>query len=217
MAQQQGIDTNRRARRMNRRQQDILKVAAQMFAERGYERTTLEMIADELGLSKPGLYYYVKSKEEILAHIFQNIFQGILDEVQIEVSLDQSPQERLQHLILAYVTHACIYPEGRILFLYESYLLSVCNPDLLALRDRYQRHIENAISEGIKQGIFHASHGNGKLAALALMGALHTIPLWYVPGGTLSPREIGEYYAHLLIGGLATPLDVSYGQSCPWT
>src|SRR2546423_575270 len=111
MAQQQDIDTNRRARRMNRRQQDILKVAAQMFAERGYERTTLEMIADELGLSKPGLYYYVKSKEEILAHIFQNIFQGILDEVQIEVSLDQSPQERLQHLILAYVTHACIYPE----------------------------------------------------------------------------------------------------------
>ena len=216
MAQQgsmkQSNDTNRRTRRMNRRQQEILKVAAQMFAERGYERTTLEMIADELGLSKPGLYYYVKSKEEVLAHIFQNIFQGILDRVQTDVSLDLSPRERLQHLILAYVTHACIYPEGRILFLYESYLLSVCNPDLLALRDLYQRQVEDSISEGIKQGVFHASHGNGKLAALALVGALHTIPLWYVPGGPLTPMEIGEYYAHLLIGGLATPLDLSYEQ-----
>src|SRR6266480_8126515 len=211
MAQQESIkqsnNTTRRARRMNRRQQDILKVAARMFAEHGYERTTLEMIADELGLSKPSLYYYVKSKEDVLAHIFQQIFQDILEQVQTAISPDMSPQERLCRLILAYVTHACIYPEGRTLFLYESYLLSVCNPDLLALRDRYQRHIENAISEGIKQGIFHASHGNGKLAALALMGALHTIPLWYVPGGTLSPGEIGEYYAHLLIGGLATPLD----------
>src|SRR5436190_17297960 len=104
MAQQQGIDTNRRARRMNRRQQDILKVAARLFAERGYERTTLEMIADELGLSKPSLYYYVKSKEDILADIFQEIFQSILECVQTDVSPDLSPEVRLHHLIIAYVT-----------------------------------------------------------------------------------------------------------------
>ncbi len=212
MTQQKSVkhsnETSRRARRMNRRQQDILKVAARMFAERGYERTTLEMIADELGLSKPSLYYYVKSKEEVLAHIFQEIFQGILDRVQTDVTLDLPPARRLHRLIRAYVTHACVYPEGRILFLYESYLLSVCNPDLLALRDRYQQQVEHAISEGIEQGIFHTSHA--KLAALALVGALHAIPLWYVPGGLLSPTEISEYYARLLIGGLVSPLDLSY-------
>ncbi len=204
---QQSNDISRRTRRMNRRQQDILKVAARLFAERGYERTPLEMIADELGLSKPSLYYYVKSKEDILALIFQEIFQGILDRVQMDVSLDMSPQEQLQRLIIAYVTHACIYPEGRILFLYESYLLSVCNPDLLALRNRYQRQIEDVISEGIKQGVFHVSHA--RIAALALVGALHAIPLWYVPNGPLSPIEIGVYYARLLIGGLIVPLDLS--------
>jgi len=203
---QQSNNASRRARRIQRRQQDILKVAARLFAERGYERTTLEMIADELGLSKPSLYYYVKSKEDILADIFQEIFQRILARVQADVSPDLEPQVQLHHLIIAYVTHACIYPEGRILFLYESYLLSICNPELLALRDRYQQQVEDVICEGIKQGIFRVS--DAKLATLALVGALHAIPLWYVPDGPLSPREIGEYYAHLFIGGLVTPLDL---------
>ena len=150
MTQQESVKQNsansRRTRRMNRRQQDILKVAARLFAERGYERTTLEMIANELDLSKPSLYYYVKSKEDVLAHIFQQIFQDMLDHVQTAFSQDMSPPERLHHLITAYVTHACIYPEGRILFLYESYLLSVCNPELLALRDHYQQQVEDVIT-----------------------------------------------------------------------
>jgi AcrR family transcriptional regulator len=204
----QSNDTSRRARRMHRRQQDILKVAARLFAERGYERTTLEMIADELGLSKPSLYYYVKSKEEILADIFEEIFQRILEYVQTDVSPELSPQERLHHLITAYVMHACVYPEGRMLFLYESYLLSICNPDLLDLRTRYQRQVEDAISEGIQQGIFRVS--DARLATLAVVGALHAIPLWYMPDGPLSPLEIGEYYTGLLIGGLVTPLDLSW-------
>ena len=204
---QQRNDLSRRTRRIQRRRLDILKVAAHLFAERGYERTTLEMIADELGLSKPSLYYYVKSKEDILADIFQEIFQRILESAQRDISPNLEPQVQLHRLIIAYVTHACAFPEGRVLFLYESYLLSVCNPELLALRDRYQRQIEDAISEGIRQGIFRIS--DARLAMLAIVGALHAIPLWYFPDGPLSALEIGDYYARLLIGGLVTPLDLS--------
>ena len=79
---QENTDLSRRTRRIHRRKLDILKVAARLFAERGYERTTLEMVADELGLSKPSLYYYLKSKEDILADIFQEIFQRILESAQ---------------------------------------------------------------------------------------------------------------------------------------
>ena len=61
-------------------------------SQHSYERTTLEMIADELGLSKPSLYYYVKSKEDILADLFQEIFQRILERVQRDVSPDLEPQ-----------------------------------------------------------------------------------------------------------------------------
>lgn len=204
---QQNSDLGRRTRRIHRRKHDILKVAARLFAERGYEHTTLDMVADELGLSKPSLYYYVKSKEDILADIFQEIFQRILESAQRDGSPNLEPQVRLQHLISAYVAHACVFPEGRMLFLYESYLLSVCNSELRALRDDYQQQVEDAISEGIQQGIFRVP--DARLAMHAIVGALHAIPLWYLPDGPLSPLQIGEYYARLLIGGLVAPLDLS--------
>jgi len=201
---QQSTDLSRRTRRIYHRKLDILKVAARLFAERGYERTTLEMVAEELGLSKPSLYYYVKSKEDILADLFREIFQRILESVQRDISPDLEPAARLHRLIVAYVTQACVFPEGRILFLYESYLLNVCKPELLALRDRYQQQIEDAISEGIRQGSFRVS--DARLAMLAIVGALHAIPLWYLPDGPLSPLEIAAYYARFLIGGLVHPL-----------
>jgi AcrR family transcriptional regulator len=46
---------------MQRRKLDILKVAARLFADQGYEGATLDMIAEELGLSKPGLYLFMGS------------------------------------------------------------------------------------------------------------------------------------------------------------
>jgi AcrR family transcriptional regulator len=197
-------------RRRTRRRQEILRVAARLFAERGYERTTLEMIADELGLSKPSLYYYVKSKEDVLSQIFQDVFQRVLEQAQKEISAQMGPVERLRRLIEAYVTHACGYPEGRALFLYESHLLSICGPQLVDLRDRFQRQVEAAVADGQRAGEFHVAHG--RLAALAIIGALHAIPLWYTPDGPLSPGEIAEQYARLLIGGMIAPLPTARQQ-----
>lgn len=197
---------SRRSRRMNIRLQEILKVAARMFAEQGYESTTLDMIAEELGLTKPGLYYYIKSKEDVLAHIFQAIFQSIIDQIQADISPDMAPQVRLQYLIEAYVKHACVYPEGRALFLYQSNLISVCNVEMLALREDYQQRLAETIEAGISQGTFHVT--NAKIASLALFGSLYCIPLWYLPDGSLSPEEVACYYASILIGGLITPLDL---------
>jgi AcrR family transcriptional regulator len=147
----------------------------------------------------------VRSKEDVLTQIFQGIFQRVLERVRADSTSGVPPAARLRLLIVAYVTHACIYPEGRALFLYESHLLSVCSPDLVELRERYQRQVEEAIAEGIKTGAFQVAHA--RLAALALIGALYAIPLWYSPDGPLSPVEIADYYATILIGGLIAPFD----------
>ena len=192
---------------MNRRLREILKVAARMFAELGYERTTLEMIAEELDLSKPGLYYYVKSKEDVLAQILEDIIQRTIERVQADVAPMMSPDERLRQLIVAHVLSLCVYPEGRAFTLHQGYLLGRIPPEIRDLRDRYEQSVREIIIEGIDKHIFHVA--DAKLATFTLLGALNWIPLWYSPDGVLSPEEIGESTARLLVGGLTSPLGLS--------
>ena len=191
---------NRRQLRMNIRRQEILKVAARLFAEVGYERTTLEMIASELGLSQPALYYYVASKEDVLAQLFEDIIQRIIRRTEENISLVEPADQQLRLLIKAHVASLCQYPEGKAFILYESHLLSLRTPEILEMRDRYQQIVESILSIGIEQGIFPIT--NVKLATFALLGALNWIPRWFSMNGSLSPEMIGDFYAQFLTNAL---------------
>src|SRR5947207_409360 len=56
-----------------RRQQEILEAAARVFHEKGYESTSIQDIADEVGILKGSLYYYIRSKEDLLYEIIRDI------------------------------------------------------------------------------------------------------------------------------------------------
>jgi len=208
-ASEYSLQTNedsRRERRMNRRRREILVVATRLFAEVGYEATTLEMIADELALSKPGLYYYIKSKDDVLVQIHQDIVQTIIDQAEASTTPEMSPDERLWRLIVSHVVTLCSHPARRVFLLYRSHL-SERAQDIVALRHRYQNLIETVVMEGIERGIFQVT--NARLATAALLGALNWIPNWYSPEGPLSLQEIGAYFANILVGGLMNPMGTS--------
>ena len=191
---------NRRQLRMNLRRQEILKVAARLFAEVGYERTTLEMIASELGLSQPALYYYVARKEDVLAQLFEDIMQRIIERTEEDISSVKSPDQQLRLLIKAHVASICQYPEGKAFILYESHLLSLRTREILDMRDRYEQIVESILNAGMEQGIFSIT--NVKLATFAVLGALNWIPRWFSTNGHLSPDMIGNFYAQFLTSAL---------------
>ncbi len=202
----QSNEDSRRERRIHRRRREILVVATRLFAEVGYEATTLEMIADELALSKPGLYYYIKSKDDVLVQIHEDIVQTIIDQAQASVKPEMSPDERLWRLIVSHVVTLCSHPARRVFLLYRGHLNQRAQ-DIVVLRDRYQHLIEAVVEEGMQQGIFRVT--NARLATVALLGALNWIPTWYSPDGPLSLQEIGRYFASILVGGLMHPASAS--------
>ena len=61
---------------------ELYEHATRLFAERGFAGTSLQDIADALGITRPALYYYVKSKDELLAKLVTEVTQGPLDELQ---------------------------------------------------------------------------------------------------------------------------------------
>lgn len=200
----------RRERRMSRQRREILKVASYLFAKEGYEGTTLEMIADELGLSKPGLYYYIHSKADVLMQIHEDLVQGIIDRVHASITPEMPPDERLWRLIVAHTIAQCSHPAMRGIILSRAHLLNERARDVVALRDRYQKAVEAIIVEGIEQGVFHVS--DAKLATFTILGALNWMPSWYSPDGPVSLEAISENFATTLVGGLVTPLNTSFTQ-----
>ncbi len=73
-----GMDGTKQRRRGNTRQR-IQDVALELFAEQGYEKTSLREIAERLDVTKAALYYHFKTKEEILVSIYDDLTQPILD------------------------------------------------------------------------------------------------------------------------------------------
>ncbi len=93
--------TTMRARRAQRTRQGVLDVARRLFAERGYDATSLQQIADELGVQKANVYYYFKTKSAILDELLQTLtapLRVLLDELE---AIDD-PRVRVERLASSY-------------------------------------------------------------------------------------------------------------------
>ena len=80
------------------RRDEIMQVAARIFATKGYHATTLEEIARELGITKPALYYHVRSKEEILREIINKILEPMEAALKVGKS-SLSPKEKIEEIV----------------------------------------------------------------------------------------------------------------------
>jgi AcrR family transcriptional regulator len=91
------MDGTKQQRRGNTRQR-IQDVALELFAEQGYEKTSLREIAERLEVTKAALYYHFKTKEEIVVSIFEDLTQPIGD--LIEWGSQQPPTLETKHEIV---------------------------------------------------------------------------------------------------------------------
>jgi AcrR family transcriptional regulator len=165
---------------------DVLKHAAQLFAERGYKSTNLRVVADRLGVTRQALYYHFSSKAEILGALFE---------------------EEMTALETAAASAESI--EGASLFsamLREHLKVILSNPDLAAVlvherpeidridglraqqrRRAYTNQLAAAYAEGVKQHRLRAL--DSLRAANAILAAANSIPWWYHPARSAATQK----------------------------
>ena len=180
---------------------EILKSAAHAFKQLGYHGATLEQIAAALQMQKGNLYYYFRSKEDILFACHQYSVDRLLDVLETVERADLHPEQKLHRLLVSFVHTILDDLHGTALFLDIKVLGPKYLRQAIARRDEFDRGLRRVIQQGVDWGVFDPEV-DPKLLSFAMMGAVNWIPRWYSPEGTANSEEIAEQFARYLIAGL---------------
>jgi AcrR family transcriptional regulator len=178
----------------------ILRTAAQLFAEKGYESTSLDNIAERLGMHKATLYHYVANKESILYQCLVFSF-GDLDK-EIEATQDRSVPvlERLRAFVRS-LSVAQNNDFGRCLVLVGARPLETQGGDIRQFQRRLDSTVRALITEGIADGTIKPC--NPSMFSAVLFGALNWVPRWHNENGKLSIPQVADTFMDMLIDGIA--------------
>lgn len=171
-----------------------------MFAERGFAATALSQIAHDLDMLKGSLYYYIKSKDDLLYEVIRDVYwQGIANFNQLSRGAG-SGLDRLRAVIEGHVVHLISNMTATTVYLHEFNQLSEARREELSALD-YSGWIRDLIKEGQADGSIRKDL-DPSLAAMAVLGATNWVYRWYHEGQS-SPREIAAQFAEIFTSGLA--------------
>ena len=179
----------------------ILATAAQLFLEKSYGRTSLNDVAQRLSITKPAIYHYFRSKEQILVECYS------LGTAMIGETLDQIAShcgtgiEKVAAFISSYANVMTVNFGRCVMRLDEGDLSGEARAEIRLRKKQIDRRLRSFVQEGIDDGSITPC--DPKLAAFSIAGALNWICMWYEPGGPLSPEEIATQFARTLTQGLA--------------
>ncbi len=182
-----------------RRRQEILHAALRAFKERGYHATTLDDIAERIGVRKTALYHYFPDKEAILYECHRESLTE-LERLMKEARELDTASEQLAHVIREHVRVMTDTLEGSPLAFEVTAFSPERQKEMIAARDRYEHELRRIIDRGIEEGEFRRV--DSKIAVFAVLGAINWIARWYSPEGSVHAPELGAQFAEHLVGGL---------------
>ena len=187
---------------MKTREDEILAAAGSLFREKGYHATSVRDIAESVGLLKGSLYHYIRSKEELLARLFDGALEGTVRELETIAERDASATDRLRDMVEAYVRAVTVNMDAVGLYLREWRSLPAPELSRLRAKRRAMRGLfEEVVAQGVRAREFAA--GDEKIATLAILGMCNWIFEWYRPRGRLRPQDLANELAERAVRSVA--------------
>jgi TetR/AcrR family transcriptional regulator, cholesterol catabolism regulator len=187
--------------------QEILRTAARLFQQRGYDATSMNDVAAALKLSKGGLYHHFQSKDEILFEIMDHAMEITQERVLNPVRVIDDPDERLRALIRLHI-EVVLSPRDReiTVMLHENHPLPPALRKRINTRKKeYIHFVEGLIAEVQgKRNRTRQTKGavSPRAAAFALLGMINWIYQWYKPEGDLQANNLVPQFTDLVFGGI---------------
>jgi len=188
------------ARRKAARAQ-ILRAAADLFRERGYQASTVDHIAARLGMSKASLYTHFRAKEEMLAAISRETIEAFTRDLNLVLASRLGAEDKLRTVVRQHVQFVIANRSFLTVFFgEEANLPPRFVRSLAAQKDRYDKGVERIVAEGIRSGVFREMAP--RLVVFALLGMVNWVHKWYNPAGRWGAEEISAAFLSLIEGGL---------------
>lgn len=181
--------------------QEILRTAARLFRERGYDATSMNDISAALKLSKGGLYHHFRSKDEILYQIMDHAMDITEERVLTPIRDIADPEERLRGLIRLHIELVLRARDREItVILHENHPLPAgLRKRVNARKKGYIHYLEQLIMEVQRARDSHnVTH---RAAAFALLGMINWIYQWYRPEGGLKEDDLVRQYTEIFFAG----------------
>jgi len=178
----------------------VLQVAAELFAKHGYHATGVAEIGKAAGLQRGALYYHIGSKEDLLLVLLRRHVEDSLEVEERILASDLDPAAKLRQLLRHHVRVATERSAEAAIYMRDVGALSGERArELQALRERVEQVWADVVREGEDAGVFRPSD---PVIVNGLLSFANFVFMWYRPGGRLTPDEIADQYANVLLDGL---------------
>jgi TetR/AcrR family transcriptional regulator, cholesterol catabolism regulator len=185
------------------RRDELLDLAASMFAERGLRATTVRDIADSAGILSGSLYHHFKSKEQMVEEVLGDFLDWLFERYQQIVDTEPDPLERVKGLFM--VSFEAIEHRHAQVVIYQDEakrLSALPQFGFVEARNREQRKMWlDVLKQGVTDGCFRPDI-DVDVVYRFIRDTTWVSVRWYQPGGPLTAEEVGRQYLAIVLGGI---------------
>jgi AcrR family transcriptional regulator len=180
----------------------ILEAAVELFAEQGYDATSVQQIVERAGVTKGALYHHFAAKEDILFHIYGDLFAEQLADLDRILAEGLPPRETLRAVIHSIVVGTAKAAKAAAVFSHEVTRMSAEHyREQQAEWRRYQDSVRDVIAKGQADGVF-ATTSSPHVVSWAVFGVTNSLHTWFRPDGPKTAADIATELADLVMFGL---------------
>ncbi len=179
----------------------IMETAARIFADGGYDRTSMAQLAAECGVSKALIYHYYASKEALLFDIIEKHLSDLLDAVEKADEKEAEPQVRLEALVTGLLE---AYRDADAKHKVQLGALAILPVEQQDHLKGLERQLVSRFSEAVRAINPAAFEGRPLLkpVTMSLFGMLNWFYMWFREGGQVSRSDYAKMATNILVNGV---------------
>lgn len=187
-----------------KRWEEILKAAAEVFYEKGYDAATLQDIADRVGILKGSIYYYIKTKNDLLDHLLTEVHNEGVSMIKERASVPGTVFDKLEAMFRSHIDYMSRHQAKSTVYLHELKALDPVRRESLFRGHEFRDEFVVLIEKGQAEGLILPDL-DPKLTAQTMMGWTNSFYQWYRPQSRKPVKQIADHFITIMLRGIASP------------